>query len=88
MSHSLVTEWPIWHGGQGQQHAGGCAPLRHDIALERYLEKQASNRTSATRPSYPWASAIRTCIATARHAHADLRSWLPFRANPRLRALP
>jgi len=86
MSHNPITEWPVWHGGPGAQHAGGCT--RHDIALARYLEKQASDRASATRPSYPFASAIRSCIGVARRGRADFRSWLPFRESPGRRALP
>ena len=30
--------------------AGGIAPLRHEVALARYLEKQAAHRAAAARP--------------------------------------
>jgi uncharacterized protein YjiS (DUF1127 family) len=43
------SEWPIWHidPGQTEQPRGG--PLRHDIALTHYLEKQRARRVSAIR---------------------------------------
>lgn len=43
------SEWPLWydddrHGGQLTN-----APLRHDVALARYLEKQRAHRAAAGR---------------------------------------
>lgn len=42
------TEWPIWHDDpwQNPQPRDDALPLRHDIALARYLEKQRACRAS------------------------------------------
>ena len=65
------TAWPIGYADpwQAPWPRGGVAPLRHDLALARYLEKQAACRASTVRPFDTWATAIRLCV---RMAHAEL----------------
>lgn len=46
------AEWPMTCSGvwQAQPPRGGIAPLRHDLALARYVEQQAAHRaTTASR---------------------------------------
>jgi hypothetical protein len=45
------NEWPIWHDDPGQNPRlhYAVAPLRHDIALARYHEKQRAGRESTVR---------------------------------------
>lgn len=44
-----LTEWPILHTDRepAPTPRGGVAPLRHDLALARYLEEQAEHRIPA-----------------------------------------
>lgn len=62
------TEWPIWHDDpwQNPQPRDGALPLRHDIALARYLEKQRACRASTIRRFDLWVSAIGLCALVAR----------------------
>jgi hypothetical protein len=58
------TEWPKgyvdpWHISQPP---GGVAPLRHDLALARYLEKRKAYDSSAVRRIDVWAAAIDLCV--------------------------
>jgi hypothetical protein len=47
--HPGSTEWPIWHDYPARDQQGQGAPLRHDIALAGYLEKQQAWQASAVR---------------------------------------
>ena len=62
------TEWPIWHDDpwQNPQPRDEVVPLRHDIALARYLEKQRACRASTIRRFDLWTSAIGLCALVAR----------------------
>ena len=53
-----ATDWPTWHD-EPRENSGEVAPLRHDLALAHYLERQQAWRASAARN--PSASAIRWC---------------------------
>jgi len=54
------TDWPIRHDDPWENsQPGGVAPLRHDLALAAYLQRQQAWRASAVRN--PSASAIRWC---------------------------
>jgi hypothetical protein len=57
-------EWPIWHDDpwQDRQLHTGLVPLRHDIALEHYLEKQRACRVSTVSRLDPSSTAIRRCL--------------------------
>lgn len=61
------TEWPIWHDEpwENRQPRGGVAPLRHDIALARYLEKQRAGRESTVRSFELPTTAVRACVRMA-----------------------
>ncbi|MER8422785.1 hypothetical protein [Mesorhizobium sp. M0220] len=45
------NEWPIWHDDprEDPRLRYALAPLRHDVALARYLEKQRADRDSMVR---------------------------------------
>lgn len=69
------TDWPIWHDDPWENsRSGGVAPLRHDLALARYLDRQLAWRASAVRN--PLASAIRWCgrVVRARRFPRILRA--------------
>lgn len=70
------ANWPIRYAdsGQPQQQCGGVAPLRHDIALARYLEKQAAHRASASLGIDLWSAAIGLCVQVAESGLAMLRT--------------
>jgi len=48
-----AADWHIGHADPWMlpQIPGGVAPSRHDLALARYLEKQAEHRASDARPA-------------------------------------
>jgi|RhiMethySRZTD1v2_1073278.scaffolds.fasta_scaffold350268_2 hypothetical protein len=75
------TEWPIGYADpwQAPRPQGGVAPLRHDLALARYLEKQAACRASTVRQFDAWATAIRLCV---RMAYAGLAALRGLRSLP------
>ena len=75
------TEWSIGYADpwQAPRPQGGVAPLRHDLALARYLEKQAAYRASTVRPFGTWTTAIRLCV---RMAHAGLTALRDLRSLP------
>jgi hypothetical protein len=62
------TEWPIWHDDpwQNPQPRDEVVPLRHDIALALYLEKQQARRALAIRRFDLWTTAIGLCALLAR----------------------
>ena len=71
--------WPIAliETGQAPQPPGGVAPLRHDLALARYLEKRAAHGAPALCELGTWAALRRlsTWIAgkggsASVHSHA------------------
>ena len=68
------TEWLTGYANPSQapRPQGGVAPLRHDLALARYLEKQAAYRASTVRPYDTLAAGIRLCV---RMAHAGLTAF-------------
>jgi len=70
-----TTDWPIWHDDpwQNPQLRDGLMPLRHDIALARYLETQRSWRASTTRRFDLWAITIGSCERIARIGRAFFR---------------
>ncbi|MER8467642.1 hypothetical protein [Mesorhizobium sp. M1396] len=61
------NEWPFWHDDPGQNRRLGCevAPLRHDIALARYLEKQRGGRESTVRRIDLSTTTIHACVLIA-----------------------
>lgn len=67
------TEWPIWHDDplQNPQPRDEVVPLRHDIALTGYLEKQRACRASTIRRFDLWTSAIGLCALVARVGRAS-----------------
>jgi hypothetical protein len=50
------TDWPTGHVDlwEAPRPRGGVAPLRHDLALARYLEKQAAHRASSALSFFAW----------------------------------
>jgi hypothetical protein len=76
------SEWPIWHNDPGQTEQPRRGPLRHDIALTHYLEKQRACRGSTVRPFDFWTAAIRACALIARLGRDFFRRLRPF--NPRI----
>lgn len=70
------TEWPTWHDDpwQNEQPRG---PLRHDIALTRYLEKQRACRASTVRGFDLRTTAIRLWQAVVYIAHGFFSSGVP-----------
>lgn len=54
------AEWPIGFADpwQAPQPPGGVAPLRHDLALARYLEKRMAYDSSAVLRLDIWTAAI------------------------------
>jgi hypothetical protein len=75
MIHPNLTEWPI----QGAGHAlplprGGVAPLRHDLALTTYLERQAAQRASSSNGRDGWRAALRSCERLVQAGRTKLRS--------------
>jgi len=74
MTYRNLIESPI----QGFTHAlpqplGGVAPLRHDLALTRYLEKQAVQRASSGSRRDNWDAPIRLCTRVVQVGLAALR---------------
>ena len=63
------TEWPTGHSDpwQAPQPPGGVAPLRHDLALARYLEKRAAYRTMRVYQPDLWALLFRRCAVMVRN---------------------
>jgi len=59
-------EWPIGYTDPWQtpQPPGGVAPLRHDLALARYLEKRMACDSSTVRRLDIWTTAIDLCART------------------------
>jgi len=82
MSRWSSTEWPVGYADPWQvpRPQGGVAPLRHDLALARYLEKQAAYRASTVRWFDTWTTAIRLCM---RMADAGLTALRGLRSLPR-----
>ena len=65
------TDWPIRHDDPWENsQPGGVAPLRHDLALARYLERQQGWRASAVHRFDPGETAIRWCALVARVVRA------------------
>jgi hypothetical protein len=62
------AEWPIQHAdiAHTTPPRGGVAPLRYDLALARYLEKQAEYQSSAAHRLDLWYGTIR-CTWLARN---------------------
>jgi len=60
------TEWPIGYANpwQAPQPPAGVAPLRHDLALARYLEKRMAYDSSMVRRLDIWTTAIDLCVRT------------------------
>lgn len=50
MLQPTSNDWPLGYGGAEARR--GSARQRHEIALERYLERQASHRPSAAHRSF------------------------------------
>jgi hypothetical protein len=75
------TEWPIGYADpwQAPRPQGGVAPLRHDLALARHLEKQAAYRASTVRPFDTLTAGIRLCV---RMAYAGLTTLRDLRSLP------
>jgi hypothetical protein len=71
------TDWPIGHEDpwHDPQNSGAVAPLRHDIALSRYLEKQQACRGSAVR-GLDLSAAMRSAIVLTADFLRRLRSEL------------
>ncbi|BCG79386.1 hypothetical protein [Mesorhizobium sp. 113-3-3] len=64
-----ATDWPTWHD-EPKENSGEVAPLRHDLALARYLERQQGWRASAVHRFDPGETAIRWCALVARVGRA------------------
>lgn len=77
-----TTDWPIWHDDpwQNPQLRDGLMPLRHDIALARYLQRQQAWRASAVRKFDLSAAAIRASVLVARVGSAFFRRMRSFLA--------
>ena len=60
------TEWTIGYASPWQtpQPPGGVAPLCHDLALARYLEKRMAYHSSTVRRLDIWTTAIDLCVRT------------------------
>lgn len=74
MIQPSLTEWPIHYIGQEPQPRGGVAPLRHDLALVQYLEKQAAHRSSSAHQGDGGAAAISRCARIAHSCFIALRA--------------
>lgn len=84
MIHPNLTEWPIQRAARLlPQLRGGVAPLRHDLALTHYLEKQAARRASSSGDS--WGAAIRVYARIMQDCLAALRSLRRPRVQQRPR---
>ncbi len=59
------TEWPIRPRDPWQAPRSPVAPLRHDLALALYLEKQAAHRASTPHRFNPWTAAMRLRVLAA-----------------------
>jgi len=70
------TEWPIGYANPWQtpQPPGGVAPLCHDLALARYLEKRMAYDSSTVRRLDIWTTAIDLCVRTKRGVLAALQA--------------
>ncbi|WP_292547815.1 hypothetical protein [Mesorhizobium sp.] len=75
------SEWPIWHNDPGQNEQPRGGPLRHDIALTHYLEKQRAYRVSAIRSFDFRTTAIRACALIARLGRDFFRRLHPFKPH-------
>lgn len=43
------SEWPLWYDDGQREGQVTDAPLRHEVALAHYLEKQQAHRATAAR---------------------------------------
>jgi hypothetical protein len=82
------ADWPICRDDPRltPQRLLDVTPLRHDLALACYLEKQAANRVSTIHRSNPWTTLIAIGAWAARSPLAFLRH-LPEVPTTRLRNL-
>ena len=79
MIHPTLTEWPIQGAGDPlPQPRGGVAPLRHDLALARYLETQAAQRASSGSVRDAWGTVIRLY---SRASHTGLAALHTLRGS-------
>jgi hypothetical protein len=78
-----LTEWPIWHDDPGHdlQQRGAAVPLRHDLTLARYLQRQQAWRASAVRKFDLSAAAVRASVRVARVGSAFFRRMRPFQRS-------
>ena len=87
MQRPSSTEWPIWHDDpwENPQPGSTVAPLRHELALARYLEKQRAWRASTVRRFDLGTIARRLCLMIERAVHLphsgdrQLRRFRQFR---------
>lgn len=79
MLRSSSSEWPIWHNDPGQTEQPRGGPLRHDIAIKHYLEKQRARRVSTVRSFHFRTTAIRACALIARLGRDFFRRLQPFK---------
>ena len=71
MLHPSSTGWPIRYDDPWENPQPGCvAPLRHDLALASYLERQRAWRASTVHRFGPWTIAIRLHALIARAGRA------------------
>ena len=75
MMRLSLTEWPIGYADPWQrlQPPGGVAPLRHDLALARYLEKRMAYDSSTIHRLDIWTAAIDLCMRLTRGGLAAFR---------------
>jgi len=77
-----LTDWPIWHEDAGNDlQLGTAAPLRHDLTLARYLERQQAWRALAVREFDLSTAAIRACVLVVRVGSAFFRRSRSFRRS-------
>ena len=79
-----TSEWSLWSADSWQDpmSSGGIAPLRHDLALKLYLEKQASHRVSVAHRVDIWTSVFRLCLWAARYVCSKFERRQFWGRNP------
>ncbi|CAH2397642.1 hypothetical protein MES5069_180018 [Mesorhizobium escarrei] len=71
-------EWPTWHDDPSQSEQPRGGPLRHDITLARYLEKQRACRASTVRGFDLRTTAINLWQAGSVYRARLFQLWRPF----------
>ena len=79
MFHLNADDWPAQNADPWRvsRPSGGIAPLRHEVELARYLEKQAGHRTSKSLSVDLWSVASRGCASILHGSLAAIRGLRP-----------